>query len=517
MVPYNKNLEPNWQWTSSSSVQASIILDQPANTIFTNLDEISGRVILRCTKAVNITSIVVKLEGESRTRLLGQRTPGSYDKDDTKQTLETHKILYQVLSVFPPANVADARNAAKGVFTLPSGNHEYPFKFKIPFNNACFNSQPSLPGIQLNRSSLGLEMTREPSRHVKQTLPPTLTGFPGEAEISYFVKTTIARQGLLKENPRAFSPFSFLPIEPPRPPATGEHRYARQKYDFSSAADATKKSKMKSLFSGASSNGAIGDGQSLSVDIRLPEPPIITCNQALPLSIVVKKLNGATGMLYMQSLQVALVGYTKVTAHEFERLEQQNWVLLSRSNMQTPIGSASDTADQEITLDSDLWRTTPLPTTIAPSFVTCNIQRYYQIDVRIGLSYTGRAAGSKPQTVVLPFKLDTQVFSGIAPPAQVLSRMAAAKAQQDNGKPTTPVIVDIPSTSSATDAKLPLPDNKPAVAEPAHAPDSSFADAPPSYEDVIAADLPPVDGYRPAYAPPAAAQDNLLFRDEKHH
>lgn len=92
MVPYNKDREPSiWQW-AGSSLQASIFLDQQGNVTFTNLDEISGRVVLKCAKAVNITSIVVKLEGESRTRLLGQRTPGSYDKDDLKPQLEYHKV-----------------------------------------------------------------------------------------------------------------------------------------------------------------------------------------------------------------------------------------------------------------------------------------------------------------------------------------------------------------------------------------------------------------------------------------
>lgn len=90
MVPYNKDKEPSiWQF-SSSSIQASLIFDQAANTTYTNLDEISGRVILRCAKAVNITSIVVKLEGESKTRLLG--TSASSHKQDPKPFLEYHKV-----------------------------------------------------------------------------------------------------------------------------------------------------------------------------------------------------------------------------------------------------------------------------------------------------------------------------------------------------------------------------------------------------------------------------------------
>ena len=43
----------------------------------------------------------------------------------------------------------------------------------------------------------------------------------------------------------------------------------------------------------------------------------------------------------------------------------------------------------------------------------------------------------------------------------------------------------------------------------------SYSDAPPSYEDAIATRLAPIDARRPEYAPPAAAEDNVLRGDEK--
>lgn len=42
-----------------------------------------------------------------------------------------------------------------------------------------------------------------------------------------------------------------------------------------------------------------------------------------------------------------------------------------------------------------------------------------------------------------------------------------------------------------------------------------YSEAPPSYEDAIATDLPPVDAPRPDYAPPPAGDDNVLRGDEK--
>lgn len=256
-------------------------------------------------------------------------------------------------------------------------------------------------------SSRGLEVTQEPTSHVKKTLPPTLTGFPGEAEISYFVKATINREGLLKENPRAFSPFNFVPIEPPRPEATGSQIFARQRHAFNPVSDLLKKEKKKSIWSKSSAlldKSSATDPPFFSVEIRLPEPAILTCNRELPLSILIKKLNSSQEVVYVQSLQIMLIGYTRVKAHEFERTESNSWVTISKSNINIKIGNVGDPEGTETLLDDKSWRGIPLPNTVAPSFETCNISRKYQIDIRIGLSYghgnLGMTKVRTPQDVV---------------------------------------------------------------------------------------------------------------------
>ena len=61
---------------------------------FTNLDLISGIVILSTTSNETISLITVKLEGESRTRLAGPSNPrGTYDPYERDQAqLEVHKV-----------------------------------------------------------------------------------------------------------------------------------------------------------------------------------------------------------------------------------------------------------------------------------------------------------------------------------------------------------------------------------------------------------------------------------------
>ena len=72
-----------------------IQLDRPHDH-FTNLDFVTGKVFLRLYASESISSIVVKLEGESKTRLGTEYMPGSYvhhDRYDRGRTeLEVHKV-----------------------------------------------------------------------------------------------------------------------------------------------------------------------------------------------------------------------------------------------------------------------------------------------------------------------------------------------------------------------------------------------------------------------------------------
>jgi hypothetical protein len=107
----------------------SITLQHP-HEHYTNLDNISGKVFLRVPNPTNISSIIVKLEGESRTRLLAPIHPSRSDKQ--RPVLEVHKFLYKTQVVWPtggrPEDIAQNSRAA---FTINAGSFEYPFQFKV--------------------------------------------------------------------------------------------------------------------------------------------------------------------------------------------------------------------------------------------------------------------------------------------------------------------------------------------------------------------------------------------------
>ena len=70
-----------------------IQIDQP-QTHFTNLDFLTGRVIVHLVADAAISAVTVKLEGESRTRLSGPKLGyNNSERPDKKRTeVEWHKV-----------------------------------------------------------------------------------------------------------------------------------------------------------------------------------------------------------------------------------------------------------------------------------------------------------------------------------------------------------------------------------------------------------------------------------------
>lgn len=79
-------------------MSATIHLDN-SHTHFTNLDFLSGRVVINLPSEAAIGGIQVKLEGESRTRLSGPRNPHHEQSDKKRTELEVHKVLILFLAL----------------------------------------------------------------------------------------------------------------------------------------------------------------------------------------------------------------------------------------------------------------------------------------------------------------------------------------------------------------------------------------------------------------------------------
>lgn len=486
-------------------------LDPPRGDVYTNLDFVEGRVILNLTQDATISSITVKLEGESKTKLDGPKSP--QDQDRRKTLLEVHKLLYKVETVFPTPEVRETTasnsytNYRTPQYTLLHGMYEYPFKFKIPFNSDCVNNTSLIKDLKVG--SISVQYGQEPI-HAKLALPPTLAGYPGEAEIRYFVKATVVQPKFYQKNIRNEVNIPFLPIEQPRPPRSDGETYGRRKHQFqkSTPLDAGRR---KSFFRQNSNQVPEEEPLAFQLDARLPNPAIVICREPLPLRILIERLNNSASSLYLSMLQIELIGTTEVRAYDLQRKEQGTWTLISLANLSIPLEHPSNRANNWIVPDH-FWKNLPLPSTIAPSFKTCNISRTYELVVRVGLAH-GMADGVRPETIISEIKLDVDIWSGIAPPLQLL------EAVQNHGPPVpNPTRLNIDTKDarpslSAQQQQYPTPvtpqrpssAGQPQYSPPAGRPSSSNQnynappdDLPPSYEDAIAADLAPADGPRPS-------------------
>lgn len=370
-----------------------IQLDNPPS-FYTNLDHLSGRIILSLPTDESISAILVKLEGESRTVLLRPppsqhpQPPGAYGRRDQRQgvAMENHKILYKIAQVFPSPDLQSAGSSSVlgGAYTVRAGTHAYPFRFKIPFNNGCSDpaAQQMGPGSGFGGFGLG-GLQQLQYRHVKRTLPPSLTGFPGEAEIRYYVKVTVQRPSLFKENRRSAVGFKFMPIEPPRAPPTTNEVFARRPFVFAPPVQGSKKGGLfKKKTVELSEQPPKGE-----VDARLPSPAVLTCSEPLPLRLLVRRTSDSPECVFLQSLQIVLIGSTEVRAQDVVRVESSTWVLLTLTGLTIPIGKAGDAKGTETVVDNSLWSGIPLPNTVAPSFSTCNLSRRYELEVRVGLAF----------------------------------------------------------------------------------------------------------------------------------
>ena len=267
----------------------------------------------------------------------------------------------------------------------------------------------------------------------------------------------------------------------------------------------------------------------ITMDGRLPDPAIATCNEPLPLRILVNKINDSPAMIYLKLLDIKLIASTTTRAHGLMRTDDSLFAILSKSNLRVALtrigtaGSAAGTAE----IDPKNWDSIPLPNTIAPSFDTCNVTRSYTLEIKAGFSWGTDTGNMASELAIISLRMPLKIYSGIAPPSQLLAAMSnPINSQSPSGQASMPVHhlsqtfpnfpqrpsypIRPPSNFTPT-GQVPLAETPPIISSSApHYPlgqherpqpeNSEFGDAPPSYEDAMADELAPVSGPRRDYA-----------------
>lgn len=366
---------------------------------------------------------------------------------------------------------------------------------------------------------LNVQFAPDLDQHVKKTLPPSLSGFPGQADIIYYLKVTVVRPKFYQENIRTQIPLKFLPIEPPRPPDKQEETFARRKQQFQKYAG--QPARKNSLFKKSDPEKPDVEPPTFQVDARLPNPAILTCNETIPLRVLVQRMGDANADVYLSMFQIELVGYTEIRAHDLKRVESGSWIIKSLANMNMPLNMPllkSQTKSQtEFKVPSHLWDTVTLPNTVAPSFDTCNVSRRYELEIRVGLSHSVDG-NSRPELIVLPLRLPVEVWSGIPPPPDLVEAMRRRAA---NGENVHAAFSQRPPSQPASTPSTPTYDSKqkpggmpPAAAASHLPPNTNEEPPPPSYEDAMAADFAPVDGPRRDYNVPTNGEEAPAFNSD---
>lgn len=391
-----------------------------AQAVRTNYDIISGRICISLRREVKISAILVKLEGESRSEL-EDCSSGHGSKGGIRT--ETHKILYKMQQILPKclANTWDSPAS----FTLQAGKHEFAFSFQIPLENDCADlwrvfSKTRVRGIRL--ASIRRQLHYE---HLKQALPPSLTGLLGLAEIKYFIKVTIRQASLFKENWKSSIGFKFLPFHLPRPLSYSNVVCTKVPYTFKiQRVLYAKKEKLENATKRP--YGLTDAPPKGELEARLPQPSILMCNQPIPLRLILRKLNSSPDFLVIVSCTVHILVKLKVRVNEVVKFVNSSWVLANLNGLSVQIGSPNDREGTECIIDNFLWNSLLLPSTVSPSFQTCNLSRNYELEVRIELGYGigGEFQESnlatlnflsltsqQPQIISLPLRLPVDVCS----------------------------------------------------------------------------------------------------------
>lgn len=411
-------------------------------SVFTCLDLITGRVVFNVEKKTTetVSSIIVKLEGVSTTRLLVPKENELHDnpRSSKKVHTEIHKLLYQVKTVFPPEQIRISQEAAGSSgetdFTLPAGTHTYPFSFRIPINNSCRPLDSLFSKLSVKGGNL--EYARDAEHHTKNTLPPSLHSQPGGSQgeggsIRYYIKATVNRPQFYRMNVRKEAFFVFLPIDPPREAAQGEI-FARREHllNFPLLTPPLPKKKKKGFW-GKSKEPEIqtplypNEEPRFTIEARLPSPPVLVPKEPLSLRIIMAKLAPFKTPVVLRQVQLRLFMTTFITAHEHSKKVTFTVPLFDthtdyRLGMPIPytFGPTDALPGAQLEADPRIWENWVLPENISPSFRTCNITRSYQLEVTLGVSL-----GKGGIVDQIPLLIPIEVHTGFTPSAKLLAAL----------------------------------------------------------------------------------------------
>lgn len=456
----------------SSSVRVKVTLDHEGP--FSNLMYVTGAVNMKVLKDISIENVQIKLEGISQTKV----TREYFTKNGKRRREilnETHELLYDVSTLFPPDNVKNISNSNN--FTLVPGDYDYNFAFQLPLWAQCSNPH-SFEGSNFLQSSE--ERTRYNSHtsrtngtklsHKLNPLPPSMSVSYDDtncgASIKYFLKVTVRRASKFSLNTREVIPlrfrvfdaeqksYKYKQIVPHWIPSSDNLIITTTENTGSAPPMAQRK---KSFLSRAFDSSPIIRSNTFDIPVEsygyVLTPYALSGGQvSLALSLMTKlkpslfknRNNGSsngTGQIYIERLSVSLHSVTRLTAEGFTDhktlvatlLDLQKVAVVDFANgEESGLKSEDDLNLYKVDIPADLIKNIKLPRNLVQTFETCNISRYYGLLVEI--LFTG-SPNSPVNRKPVSFRLPLEILSNVPQPEILNSDRPSTNEEHDYTQP----------------------------------------------------------------------------------
>ncbi|PGH23940.1 hypothetical protein AJ80_02002 [Polytolypa hystricis UAMH7299] len=331
-----------------------IILDH-VNSVYTDKDTVSGKVLLETATPIDISTIAVRLSGIAISRLNGKRSS------------EVHKILRRTQVVFPPKQQLDSALGQK--FTLRSGTHEFPFSITFPHFAECFKLDPHEDDLAASCARVRLSK-RLPSVHLLRRLPPSTGTSNDIAEVKYSVNVVIKKPGLFKGTMKMSRDIFLNPLSEP---TSQQEPVFQQQQQQPITIDPE-----ISNFSSA---------PSFLLSVQLLNGSSLLQTLPLPLRITLTKQTTFTCPAILKNFQTMVVEHTHTDVNNSPSYHRQCWIVQTMSNMHEVVGDPDAPAGAELNLSNALWSSRPLPPKLVSSFETCKIKRSYELRLKVRFQF----------------------------------------------------------------------------------------------------------------------------------
>ncbi|KAJ4984958.1 arrestin [Stagonosporopsis vannaccii] len=349
--------------------------------VFSGGDHIVGKINIFCAQKTTISELTATLIGESTSYLTG--APGLLF---SRREIERHVIVREENTIIAINDLPMPQK--RRPLKLDVGCHSFNFRLRVPQAADCFTCPPNSPIEDHYRCGL---VPERPKPH--RRLPPSIKDVQNGHEITYridVVSTTI--RNMFRSRTMKTCPITIWPIDT----WLAQHDYDSTPFttDITARATVLGPSSLP-LPSCVLMEDILGlaPAEILITAMFQPDFQLVKIprnngrtlhSREVKMHLSVTKLNQHPQDLYLQSFQVLLVGYTDIRAGAATHGHMSFWTLQSLSNLGLHVFSASDPPGMQRDIDPKLWENITLDTSVVPDFVTCNLERRYELEVLMG-------------------------------------------------------------------------------------------------------------------------------------